>query len=331
MRGVIVDRRARVRAGLAELAARQAPDGGFQVVVMTGGPGFPSGALSSPFVTGLVLEALRGLGAEFDTGRLVQRALAYLRAEMEDGGVWRFYRCDPPLRPDLDSTTVALRALRSAGVALDYGAAADRLSACRNVAGCFRTWVGAPPSLRQRLHASPRGLLRRRFNPVDPVVNANALAFLQAIGRAAPRVEQFLLRWARASRALGASPYYLHPECFAYALSKVAESRPRAGAIRAAASALALRLLDAPPDARRGQPFLLARRLAAVRRLGLERPGLSAALETLASYQRTDGSWPWREVWTAVRWTAGTPRPLLGSPALETAIAIEVLAQCPAR
>src|SRR6185312_14512835 len=108
MTRTVADRGTRLRAGLSRLAAEQAADGGFQVVVMTGGPGFPSGALSSPFVTGLVLEALRGLLAEPDTGPLVQRALAYLRGEMEGGGLWRFYRCDPPLRPDLDSTSAAL-------------------------------------------------------------------------------------------------------------------------------------------------------------------------------------------------------------------------------
>lgn len=325
MPGADVERGARVRAGLDRLFGVQAPDGGFQVVVMTGGPGFPSGALSSPFVTGLVLEALRGLGTDFDTSRLVRPALAYLRAEMEDGGVWRFYRCDPPLRPDLDSTSVALRALRGGGVALDYGVAADRLGAYRNRAGRFRTWVEARPSLRQRFRAGPGGLLRRWFNPVDPVVNANVLAFLQEVGRTAPRAEQFLLRWARTPGALGAGPYYLHPECLAYALSKVTESRSSADATRAAASALVLRLLDTA----RSQPFLLARRLAAVVRLGLARPDLNAAVEILASHQRADGSWPWGEVWTAVRWAAGAPRPLLGSPALETAIAIEVLARWP--
>ena len=170
MPGTGRDRGARLRAGLAQLAASQAPDGAFQVVVIRGGPGFRSGAQSSPFVTGLVLEALRRLGAEFDTDRLAQRALAYLRAEMEDGGVWRFYRCDPPLRPDLDSTSVALRALRGAGAALDYGAAADRLGAYRNQAGRFRTWAEARPSLRQRFRAGPGGLRPRWFNPVDPVV-----------------------------------------------------------------------------------------------------------------------------------------------------------------
>jgi hypothetical protein len=329
MPGADVERGARVRAGLDRLFAVQAPDGGFQVEVMTGGPGFPSGALSSPFVTGLVLEALRGLGTDFDTSRVFQPALAYLRAAIEDGGVWRFYRCDPPLRPDLDSTSVALRALRSSGVPLDYGLAADLLGAYRNRRGRFRTWAETRPSLRQRLRAGPGGLLRRWFNPVDPVVNANVLAFLQEVGRTAPRAEQFLLRWARTPGALGAGSYYLYSECLAYALSKVTESRSSADATRAAASALVLHLLDGPQDTARSQPFLLARRLAAVVRLGLARPDLNAAVEILASHQRADGSWPGGEVWTAVRWAAGAPRPLLGSPALETAIAIEVLARWP--
>ena len=325
----VADGRERVRIGLSRLASEQAPDGGFQVVVMTGGPGFPSGALSSPFVTALVLGALGRLGAEFDTVPLVQRGLAYLRAEMEGGGLWRFYRCVPPLRPDLDSTSAALRALRSGGVALDFGTAADRLLASRSMSGRFRTWIEAGPTLRERVRAGPRALLRRRFNPVDPVVNANVLAFLGEMGRIAPAAERFVLRWVQSARGLGPSPYYLYPECLAYAVSKSAELRPPGDALRSATASLAFRLQDGLPDPARNQPFLLARRLAAALRLGLESPGLAAAIDTLASYQQSDGTWPWGAVWTAVRWAPGAPRPLLGSPALETAIALEVLAQCP--
>jgi hypothetical protein len=243
-----------------------------------------------------------------------------------DGRRWRLalYRCDPPLRPDLDSTSVALRALRGAGVALDYGVAADRLGAYRNRAGRFRTWAEASLAT-PALQRGARRALRRWFNPVDPVERERPGFSPGGVGRTAPRAEQFLLRWARTPGALGAGPYYLHPECLAYALSKVTESRSSADATRAAASALVLRLLDTA----RSQPFLLARRLAAVVRLGLARPDLNAAVEILASHQRADGSWPWGEVWTAVRWAAGAPRPLLGSPALETAIAIEVLARWP--
>jgi hypothetical protein len=315
---------ARVRAGLARLAALQASDGGFEVVVLTGGPGFPTTPRSSPFVTGLILEALRALDDSFDTGPLVSRALGYLRAAMEDDGFWRFYRCEPPLRRDLDSSTVTLRALRHAGVCLDYAAAAARLRAYRTARGRFRTWAEARPSWRARLRSGPRALLRRWFNPVDPVVNANVLAFLEAIGERAPAVDAFLCGWGRSHRALGATPYYVHPECLAYALSKVTESRPAGDALREVTATLIARLLTRADDPATA-PFLQTRRLAAALRLGAGTADLGEAIGTVAARQHADGSWPWGAVWTAVRWAPGAPRPLLGSPAMETALAIEVL------
>src|SRR5215468_3082662 len=105
-----------IRAGLGYLASQQAPNGSFPVVVVVGGPGFPTGAVPSPFVTALVLEALHSLGRPSDTSPLIERGLAYLLDEMEGGGYWRFYHCSPPLRPDLDSTSLALLALRRGGV-----------------------------------------------------------------------------------------------------------------------------------------------------------------------------------------------------------------------
>ncbi|MEQ1727574.1 MAG: hypothetical protein ABL982_04260 [Vicinamibacterales bacterium] len=321
--------RSRVLSGLNYLADSQRADGSFEVVVITGGPGFPSGAVSSPFVTGLVLDALQRLGPAYDVGRVIERAAAWLLAEMEEGPSWRFYRCEPPLRLDLDSTSVVLRALRHAGVGLDYRAAAQRLDGCRTVSGRFRTWVEQRATLRERMRTGPRGLLRPRFNPVDPVVNANVVAFRQEVGRPSPGAERFVRAWARSRNAFGASPYYLHPECFAYALAKVAGYRAGGDALRTEAEAFVTSLLGRP-RARTSEPaFLLGRRLAAALRLGLAVPDLDRAMETLSACQRADGSWPSGAVWTAVRWAPGAPRPLLGSPALETAIALEVLARCP--
>ena len=60
------------------------------MVVVVGGPGFSTGAVPSPFVTSLVLEALQSLGRASDTRLLIERGLTYLLDEMEGGGYWRF-------------------------------------------------------------------------------------------------------------------------------------------------------------------------------------------------------------------------------------------------
>src|SRR5207253_8824152 len=93
-----------IRAGLSYLASEQAPNGAFRVVVMVGGPGVPSGALASPFVTAMVLDTLHVLGERFEAKRLARPAVAYLLSETAPGGPWGASGRHADLPDDLDSS-----------------------------------------------------------------------------------------------------------------------------------------------------------------------------------------------------------------------------------
>lgn len=294
------------------------------MVVVVGGPGFPAGAVPSPFVTSLVLEALQSLGRASDTRLLIERGLTYLLDEMEGGGYWRFYRCSPPLRPDLDSTSLALLALHRGGVSLDYVGAARQLRSHRDGTGRFQTWASETAPFLERLLRNPRSLLRPAFNVVDPVVNANVICLLRAVGLDAPEAERFVVAYAGSAESANGSPYYLYPECFAHASSRISETTPPGDPLAAACGSLVERQMRnrAFPTT---QPFRLMRLLVASLRLRSSWLDPANAVQAAVSTQLPDGSWPWGPTWTAVRWARGAPRPLLGSPAVETAVALEVL------
>src|SRR5262249_55726037 len=157
---------------------------------------------------------------------LIERGLAYLLDEMEGAGYWRFYHCSPPLRPDLDSTSLALLALRRGGVSLDYVRAAGRLRSHQDGTGRFHTWASDTAPFLERLFRNPRALFRPAFNVVDPVVNANVIGFLRAVGLDAPEAGRFVLAYAGTAERANGSPYYLYPECFAHASSRTTEATP---------------------------------------------------------------------------------------------------------
>jgi hypothetical protein len=294
------------------------------VVVVVGGPGFPTGAVPSPFVTSTVLEALQSLGPRSDTRPLIERGLAYLLGEMEGGGYWRFYHCSPPLRPDLDSTSLALLALQRGGISLDYVGAARRLRSHQDVAGRFQTWASDTTPFLERVFRSPLALLRPAFNVVDPVVNVNVIALQRAVGLDAPEAERFVIAHAGSAESASGTPYYLYPECFAHASSRILETTVPGDPLAAACASLVERQMgNTTPSTT--QSFRLMRLLVASLRLRCSWLDPTNAVRAALSTQLPDGSWPWGPVWTAVRWARGSPRPLLGSPAVETAIALEVL------
>jgi len=287
----------------------------------------------------MVLDTLHVLGERFEAKRVARPAVAYLLSEMEAGGLWRFYGRHQVLPYDLDSTAVTLRALGRWGEPVDYVAAAKLIESQRDAGGRFYTWVldqssplrsllVDPRSFLLRLLGEPRSLFRRRPNVIDPVVNANVFGFLASVGLAAPETERFLVARAQDTGALDGSGYYVHPECFAYALSKACELTGSSHALRVATAAFVERLTRARSLEWDTPPFLTIRLAAASLRLPGGAVDLSRTAEVLVGLQRPDGSWPWGEAWAAAVWPAGTSRPLYGSPALDVALALEALGRC---
>ncbi len=159
---------------------------------------------SSPFTTTFVLYALAHV-RRATVDEMVRKAAAFLDAEMEFGGVWRYWSTrqhkHARLPPDLDDTACASYALKLAGRRAPHNAWAFLSS--RDAAGRFRTWIlpnarnrwnlrfafaraVGERQARERMRAVPVpasedarfGVMHIDPDDVDPVVNANVLLYL---------------------------------------------------------------------------------------------------------------------------------------------------------
>lgn len=190
--------------------------------------------------------------------------------------------------PDSDCTACALAALARVGVPLDAGVEAERLRQFwRPERQRFRTWnVAGPWSIPER---------------DDPVVNANVVFALAALGQPATAAERAGVA-AYLAGCGGGSRYYVAPATIAHAAH-------RAG----------LDPDDLPPSARsrprRGD------RIGTIQWLCAGHAGDPEATRRLLATQRPDGSWPALAWVTAV----GLPTPCWGSSAVTTALAVEAL------
>lgn len=217
----------------------------------------------------------------------VEPAATYVRGRRRPDGLWQ-YDATLDVPPDADTTACSLAALSECCGNRGLEEGADLLrSFWRHDGGPFRTWrVGGMWSQRDR---------------DDAVVNCNVVYALSRLGSPATPAELEAVR-RLVQRSAGGSRYYCAPATIAHALRR-AELDP--GALPPAASA--------PPDARDV--------LACVEWLcGLRRSDPKLVARVLAA-QEPDGTWPaWPWV-TAV----GSPKPLWGSAAVSTALALEAL------
>ena len=107
---------------------------------------------SSPFPTALITYSL-GLADQETVGDVLNKALRFLRAEMEGPGLWRYWTRVRPshatIPPDLDDTACVSFVLRRHGVAFRNNE--KHILANRTREGIFYTWVTARwPNVRAR-------------------------------------------------------------------------------------------------------------------------------------------------------------------------------------
>jgi malonyl CoA-acyl carrier protein transacylase len=329
-------------AGLAALSSRQLPDGEFQTW-LGHEPCLVDGTFdSSVFVTALVCIALQQVGP--DASPLIARAVAFIEREREWGGLWRYYSSKnfKHLRvpPDLDDTCVASLALQLRG----RGSPANRATILsnRDATGRFGTWIIRRPTTptRVRLVRWVGELVARRKTPpappdvrgnprfaeprdqvavdeIDPVVNANAVAYL-GDGHETAAATAYLR--SLASQGLTASShYYSNPLALACAMSRaidagvtsLADTSPRViEAVR--------RHLDVGESAL--TPLTAGLGVAAHCTLAPPDAVIARAVHFLLESQQADGSWR-REVFY------NGAKEFWGSEELTTAMALEALAR----
>ncbi|HEV3001352.1 MAG TPA: hypothetical protein VGW75_11485 [Solirubrobacteraceae bacterium] len=326
--------------GLAFLAERQLPSGGFSLRYgfdVADGPTEPDD--HTVFGTALIAHSL-GFCRDGAVRPVLARAVEHLRAHMEPGGVWRHWTPSAPqyhvVAPDVDDTAYVSGVLRDNGVAVPDNRAV--LLANRDRRGLFYTWFIArwPPPRSARLWAIAARRARHPLegrklwtttpafpSDVDGIVNANVLAYLGEGPHAAPVVAR-LTEVFRAGEEGRCDSWYRGPFTFYYAVT-----RTRLRGFDPIADELCARIrAAAAPDGRIGDgPLDTALAACALCNLGAEPELRERACDWLARVQAPDGSWP-----AAAFYYAGPredpPLPRWGSPELTTGFCLEALARC---
>ncbi len=311
---------AAIRGGLRFLRAEQLPNGEFRTLVGGWAEGQPdlSRAVfdSSPFVTSFVLYALTH-AAPGEADEMIQRAVAFLKADMGPGGHWRYwskaqhkhYR----LPPDLDDTACASFALRAAGARVPRNAWVFRQA--RDAQGRFLTWLSHANTTRRslrlkwseaeetRLRAGGDGPPQSpaqedpRFNPpvydpndVDPVVNANAALYLGEgpLSRPAISYVQQLISSGLPERY---SLYYLDPIFLYHAVARAyRHSVPSFGALGHRIVAEIERGVGR--QGRFDTPLIAACAASVLLTFSPGSPALSLAMAQIIEAQQDTGGWP---------------------------------------
>ena len=326
---------ASVARGLAFLAERQRPDGGFTLRYgLDGEEGEPDD--HALFGTALVAYSLGFCG---DAAAVVRdRAVAHLVDHMEPGGVWRHWTPGHEqyhlLAADADDTACASLVLRAQGVPFPDNR--GLLLGNRDPDGRFYTWFVIRRPLPRRLGLWRIGLKRLRrpiasralwkvtwaqVHDKDTVVNANVLAYLGDGPHAGPVVAHIADVFRRRQEH-ACDIWYRGALTFQWAVSRAwAAGVTGLGAIREESRERILALRHG--DGRIGDgPLDTARAICALDQWGAGVP--EDAWAYLESAQRPDGSWP-----AAALYFAG-PRadlPGWGSAEVTTAVCLEALAR----
>lgn len=202
----------------------------------------------------------------------------YLAATIEYPGFWRYYLHLPQ---DLDSSTLCSLVIGDHPW-ISLGRNVPRMLANRDDEGCFMTWV---------LDEDEPNVVAPFRIEADPVVNANAIAYLGDCP-ATRDAQRWLAALVNEGRLEGSSKWYPDVVAICYA---IARAMVRAeGALGELRPALAERILDLRDDnGDFGNILQTAQAVSALDNIGcLGRIDARQAVETLIGWQRDDGSWP---------------------------------------
>ncbi len=192
---------------------------------------------SSPFPAALIAYSL-GFADPTEAGDILDKALRFLRDEMDGPGLWRYWpkhRQSPAMiPPDLDDTSCASYVLRRHGIRFPPN---ERLIfANRTPEGLFYTWMTTRWPLPRLLSYWRAVLLRQWLHPlrmhyfwklvpeasrydVDAVIEANVLFYLGERPETQPIIEYFI-RVLRRGEEDSCDRWYLNRFMFYYAVSR---------------------------------------------------------------------------------------------------------------
>lgn len=306
----VSDARDSLRRGIAFLEREQLPSGEIPIEISQG-PGMAE-PLTREHVVFCAALAARSLADVPGTESVRSRALDFLLAEMEPGGLWRHPSRQSPghsFTPlDVDDTALASAALRAAGRRFPDNR--RRLAAQRLRNGLFGTWIARrwlrPRKIRQffETYGMP--------DDVDSVVNANAVFYLGERPETGPAIAH-MVSILREGCEMDSTLWYASPFTVWYFFSHV--------------------LVHVAPEVK---AILLARLDSAAPENALERAAATSTsllwgrlpdIRPLIAQQLPSGGWPSVGFYHMGQRRRDAPpdAPWWGSQALTTVFAVEAL------
>lgn len=230
-----------------------------------------------PFVSALCALALETCG-EARAQAICAATRAYLVQTMEYPGFWRYYLHLPQ---DLDSTALCGLLIRShPWIALERNV--PRILANRDDGGRFMTWM---------LAADEPDVAASFRIEADPVVNANAIAYLGDRPETQD-AQRWLTTLITEGDVEGQSKWYPDPVTVYYATTRaMLRAQPALNKLRPLLADRILGLRDAQGDY--ANVLQTAQAISALHNIGsLDRIDKKRVVEQFLSAQHEDGSWP---------------------------------------
>jgi hypothetical protein len=298
------------KKGVAFLAATQHANGVFTTHEWRTLDPTRKRTVDTPFTASQVLYSLT-FCAENATARAVSgRAAAYLVAQREGPGVWRYQGRNGWISPDVDDTSMAWIALKRYGQSIPPEAL-GALRESRNEARLFNTWIGHPSTW--------KGIDSRN---IDAVVNLNALLFFGLNRENFDEVCRYIIAQAESDKFRHGSPYYPSPLAFTHAFSRAyvegSVSCLEKGVPKIRAAVLELQ----QKDGGWGDDFETAVGLLTLLNLGEQGEAVERAMKGVVARQMSDGGWA-----LAPAYSGAVGRWRYGSRAVNTALLVEALAK----
>ncbi|MDE2913786.1 MAG: hypothetical protein OXL68_12785 [Paracoccaceae bacterium] len=267
-----------IRRGLNFLESTVDENGAWHCIrFSTADPNIPRHFERPPFVSALCALALENSN-EVRAKALCAATRVYLADTIEYPGLWRYYRHLPQ---DLDSSTLCSLVIETHPWVL-LGRNVPKILANRDEEGRFMTWV---------LEDGEPDVVSSFRVEVDPVVNANVIAYLGDHPETRP-AQRWLETSVSKGELVGSSKWYPDPVSIYYAIAR-AMIRARPAFVRLGPALLdhILGLRDERGDF--GSILQAAQAVSALHNIGkLECIDMKRQAERIISSQREDGSWP---------------------------------------
>lgn len=310
--------------GVRFLIRNQLPSGEFPTVISKNRLFTSTQPMPNVFTTAVILHALRSVKDEPEVMDAAQRAIQWLKGQLDPAGFWVFFGRsmrnwlpEEQLPPDTDTNTCIASAFMDWNVDFPHQEFVRKLIKHQGTNSPLGTWIYGTDL---DWHPSVE-LFVNRYD-VDPVVNANAAYLFYQHGMILPEIERYLEHQVISGQFHRPSSFYFSTSIFIYSLSKLFSFRPQFmdGEIgKACRKALMFYITET--DHSKITPLEKAAAISAVLRAPIHSSDIQVddALSWLQGLQAKDGGW--------------NPHPLhstygahYGSRELTTALVVEAMA-----